>query len=187
MKTITLEKFKTFAPCWLKTEEGREKLEEIGRKKERWTALDILELEEVSTEDKLWAVLREELIEAPVLHEFACRCAEEALKLVKNPDPRSVAAIEAKRRWLRGEIGDEELEAARDAAWAAARDAASAAARDAASAAAWDAAQDAARDAARDAAKDAAKDAAWAAARASARRSQVEMLKTMLREEENET
>ena len=179
MKTITLEKFKTFAPCWLKTEEGREKLEEIGRKKERWTALDILELEEVSTEDKLWAVLREELIEAPVLHEFACRCAEEALKLVKNPDPRSVAAIEAKRRWLRGEIGDEELEAASDAA----RDAA----RDAASAAAWDAAQDAARDAARDAAKDAAKDAAWAAARASARRSQVEMLKTMLREEENET
>lgn len=168
MKTITLEEFKTFAPCWLKTEEGREKLEEIGRKKERWTALDILELEEVSTEDKLWAVLREELIEAPVLHEFACRCAEEALKLVKNPDPRSVAAIEAKRRWLRGEIGDEELEAASDAA----RDAA----RDAASAAAWDAAQDAARDAA--------KDAAWAAARASARRSQVEMLKTMLREEE---
>lgn len=168
MKSITLEEFKTFAPCWLKTEEGREKLEEIGRKKERWTALDILELEEVSTEDKLWAVLREELIEAPVLHEFACRCAEKALKLVKNPDPRSVAAIEAKRRWLRGEIGDEELEAARDAAWAAARDAASAAA--------WDAAQDAARDAA--------KDAAWDAARASARRSQVEMLKTMLREEE---
>ena len=101
-KSVTYEEFLTFDPCWLETEEGREKLEEIGRKKERWTALDILELEEVSAEDKLWAVLREELIEAPVLHEFACRCAEEAPKLVKNPDPRSVAAIEAKRRWLRG-------------------------------------------------------------------------------------
>ena len=179
MKSITLEEFKTFAPCWLKTEEGREKLEEIGRKKERWTALDILELEEVSAEDKLWAVLREELIEAPVLHEFACRCAEEALKLVKNPDPRSVAAIEAKRRWLRGEIGDEELEAARDAAWAAARDAARAAASAAALSArftAWAAASDVASAVASDAASD--------AACASVRRSQVEMLKTMLREGE---
>ncbi len=174
MKTITLEEFKTFAPYWLKTEEGREKLEEIGRKKERWTALDILELEEVSTEDKLWAVLREELIEAPVLHEFACRCAEEALKLVKNPDPRSVAAIEAKRRWLRGEIGDEELEAVRVAASAAARAAASAANAAAQDAewAAWTAASAVASAVASD------------AARASVRRSQVEMLKTMLREEE---
>ena len=190
MKTITLEKFKTFDPCWMKTEEGREKLEEIGRKKERWTALGILELEEVSTKDKLWAVLREELIEAPVLHEFACRCVEEALKLVKNPDPRSVAAIEAKRRWLRGEIGDEELEAVRAAASAAALSARSTAstATWSAWAAAWSAARAAAKAAewaaAWAAARAAAWAAAWAAARASARRSQVEMLKTMLREEE---
>ncbi|MCI9553017.1 MAG: hypothetical protein HFE94_05730 [Acutalibacter sp.] len=54
-----------------------------------------------------------------MLHEFACRCAEEALKLVEEPDPRSVAAIEAKRKWLRGEIGDRELEAARKATRAA--------------------------------------------------------------------
>ena len=173
-KSVTYEEFLTFAPYWMKTEEGREKLEEIGRKKERWTALDILELEEVSAKDKLWAVLREELIEAPVLHEFACRCAEEALKLVKNPDPRSVAAIEAKRRWLRGEIGDEELEAVRVAASAAARAAASAA-----NAAAQDAEW-----AAWTAASAVASAVASAAARASVRRSQVEMLKTMLREEE---
>ena len=124
MKSVTLEEFKKFGPCWLKNEEDAKKLEEIGRRKEQWTALDILDLpdEEVSSSDKLWAVLREELIDASVLHEFACRCAEEALKLVDNPDPRSVAAIEAKRKWLRGEIGDHELKAARDAAWDAARD-----------------------------------------------------------------
>ena len=58
-----------------------------------------------------------------VLHEMACWSAEQALKLVKNPDPRSVAAIEAKRKWLRGEITDAELDAARDAAWDAAWDA----------------------------------------------------------------
>lgn len=96
-----------------------------------------------------------------LLHEFACGCAEDALALVAQPDARSVEAIAAKRKWLRGEITDEELDAARaaalDAAWSvahgaaysAARDDARAAARDAAWAAAWAAARAAARDDAR--------------------------------------
>ena len=50
------------------------------------------------------------------LHLFACWCAEQALQLVENPDPRSIAAIQAKYKWLRGEITDNELDAARDAA-----------------------------------------------------------------------
>jgi hypothetical protein len=77
-----------------------------------------------------------------VLHEFACRCAEHALSRHGNGDERSWAAIAAKRAWLREEITDGELAAARDAArvaaWAAAEDAAwaaEAAARAAASAA----------------------------------------------------
>lgn len=118
MKSITYEEFLQFRPCWLEDKDQRKKLAEIGIRKERWTALDILELPEevVNDEDKLWAALREELIDGPVLHEFACRCAEEALKLVENPDPRSVAAIEAKREWLKGKISDEELAAAKAAA-----------------------------------------------------------------------
>ena len=44
-----------------------------------------------------------------VLYEFACRCAEDALKLIDDPDERSIAAIEAKRKWLKGKIGDKEL------------------------------------------------------------------------------
>lgn len=95
-----------------------------------------------------------------ILHEFACQCAEDALALVEEPDPRSVAAIAAKRKWLAGKITDEELAAARSAAWAAARSAAEAA-RSAARAAAWAAAWSAAS-AARSAARRA---AAWAAAR----------------------
>ena len=88
-----------------------------------------------------------------VLHEFACRCAEDALALVDSPDPRSVAAIRVRRAWLRGEATDEELSAARaasaaaraaawyaaNAAWYAAWYAASAAAR----AAVWSARADA--------------------------------------------
>ena len=84
-----------------------------------------------------------------VLHEFACRCAEDALALSESPDPRSLEAVRVKRLWLRGEATDKELAAARAAAraatwaaWDAAWDAARAAAWDA-----WDAAWDAARDA----------------------------------------
>jgi hypothetical protein len=86
-----------------------------------------------------------------ILHEFACRCAEGALALVKHPDPRSAAAIAAKRAWMRGEITDAQLAAARAAALDAAWYAAGAAARAAALDAAWDAAWDAARAAAWDA------------------------------------
>jgi len=119
-----------------------------------------------------------------ILHEFACSCAEDALALVERPDERSVAAIAAKRRWLRGEITDEELDAASAAAWAASRDARDAARAEAlaaldaalyvARAAAWAASRSAARAAswaARDAAQDAARaaaQAAWAASSAAA-------------------
>ena len=55
------------------------------------------------------------------MHEFGCRCVERALARIDKPDARSVAAIKAKRRWLRGEIPDEALLAARNVAWRAER------------------------------------------------------------------
>ena len=103
-----------------------------------------------------------------ILHEFACQCAEDALALVEQPDPRSVAAIKAKRAWLRGEITDKKLAAASAAAWAA-TDTWAYAAACTAWAAADATAPDAAADAARDAALAAADGAAWAAACAAAR------------------
>ena len=99
-----------------------------------------------------------------ILHEFACRCAEDALALVANPDPRSLAAVKAKREWLRGNITDDQLAAA----WSAAGDAAGVEDRAAAWSAAGDAARNAARSAAWPAAWSAAGDAAWSAARAGA-------------------
>ena len=132
MKTVTVEQFKKFGPCWLETYKGRKRFAKVAALRDEWTAYDVLALPDVSAEDKLWSVLREEFIDAPVLHEYACRCAEYALSLIDNPYPRSVAAIEAKRKWLRGEIDNSALDAARDAAraaeWAAARAAAWAAA-----------------------------------------------------------
>lgn len=122
MKSIAYEEFLKFKPCWLKTEEGAARLKKIGAQKERWTALDILTLDDVDAEDKLWAVRREELIDARILHEFACWCAEDALSHVENADERSWNAIKVKRAWLRGEASDAERAAALDAARAAARE-----------------------------------------------------------------
>ena len=107
-----------------------------------------------------------------LLHEAACYFAETALTVAKIKDERCWNAFKVKRLWLKGKVTDEELAAARDAAWAvawaAASDAAWAAAWAAARAAAWAAASDAAWAAAWAAASDAASAAAWAAARAAA-------------------
>ena len=170
MKTVTPEQFKEFGPCWLETAAERQRYARVAAMRDEWSALDVLALDGVSNEDKLWAVLREEFIDAPVLHEYACRCAEYALTFVREPDSRSIAAIEGMWKWLRGEISNDDLTAARAVAYAAARAAACAAA----CAAAWAACD--ARTAAYDAARAAACDAAW--------EHEVKLLKELLREVE---
>jgi hypothetical protein len=95
---------------------------------------------------------------------FAVWCARNALALVKNPDPRSVNAVDVAEKFANGKSTKKELAAAWDAAWAAAGAAAWDAAWAAAGAAAWDAAWAAAWAAAGAAAWD----AAWAAAGAAA-------------------
>ena len=199
---VTLDEFLSFEPCWMDDEQGRRRLRYYARKLGGSAdALEILALRRIPADERLWAVLREEFIPAPILHEFACRCAEDALSRIDNPDPRSINAIAIKRRWIAGEATDEELAAARTAAWAAqaaAQDAARTAARAAVRAAvrvartaAW-AAQAAAQDAARTAAwatwtaaraaVRVARTAAQDAAEAAARNAQVDMLTQMLRE-----
>ena len=190
MKTVTSEEFKEYGPCWLETAEGRAEFARIASIHEEWTAIDVLNLPDVSAEDKLWSVLRDEFIDAPILHEFACRCAEYALSFIANPDPRSVAAIEAKRKWLRGEITGAELRAARGAAQDALHDAEMYAARIAARVAAQDAAWVIARVIAQDAAWAAARAAAMATARNAtldaAREHEVEILRELLMEGEGD-
>ena len=204
---VTFDDFLSFEPCWMDDERGCRRLRYYARKLGGSAdALEILALRRMPADDRLWAVLREEIIPAPILHEIACRCADDALSRIDIPDPRSINAIAVKRRWIAGEATDDELAEARDAAeaakrdaWAAALDAATAAARAAAwaaaRAAAWAAARAAewaaARDA-RDAATAAARAAAWAAAAAAldawaaawakARDAQIDMIAQMLRE-----
>ena len=132
---VTFDDFLSFDPCWMDDEQCRRRLRYYARKLGgSANALEILALRRIPAEHRLWAVLREEFIPAPMLHACACRCAEDALSRIDNPDPRSINAIVVKRRWIAGEATDEELAAAEDAAWVArtsAQDAVEAAARNA--------------------------------------------------------
>ena len=158
---VTLDEFLSFEPCWQNSEKGRRRLRYYARKLGGSAdALEILALRMIPAKDRLWAVLRAEFIPTPILHEIACRCAEDALSRIDNPDPRSINAIAVKRRWIAGEATDEELAAAEAAAWVARTPA-----QDAVEAATL-AAQTAtlsARTAARAAALAAAQDVSWAA------------------------
>jgi len=127
MKTVTIDVIKSWKPCWLKQPGGCERLESVYEGREHWTALDIINdmpSRDVSAKDILWLVLRQELIDEKILHVLACDFAQDAIDRLWTPnypnDNRPQNAIEAKRRWLRGEATDQELVVAEAAALAAA-------------------------------------------------------------------
>lgn len=113
---VTSEQFRDFELYWPGAEEWCARCERVAEMREKWNALDVLDLEDMSVREKVWLVLRPQFLPEMLLHEFACRCAEWALSLVENPDPRSVEAIRVKRRWMAGEATDIELRAAQRAA-----------------------------------------------------------------------
>ena len=119
MKAVTVDQVLSWEPC---KEYTRQRVENLFAGRETINVYDVLEMD-ISTADKLWAVLREDFITAEILHEFACRVAEKTLlnerKAGREPDERSWKAIEVKRKWLKGEATDSELKAARAAAGAA--------------------------------------------------------------------
>jgi hypothetical protein len=110
----------------------------------------------VPARDIVWLLLRKEFLSEKDLRLFAVWCARELLKLIENPDERSVNACNVAEKFANGEATKEELyRAYRDAIYAAY------AVYDAANAAAH---AFAAADSARDAAYSAAYSAAYYAA-----------------------
>ena len=127
MKTYTLDEIRGLKPCYDPTRHAAE----------NWsgTLVDILRAEAVPAEDRVWVVTG--FLDDRTNRLFAVWCARNALSLIDNPDPRSIAACDIAERYANGVATNYEL------------------------AAAWDAARVAARVAARDAALYAARDAAW--------------------------
>ena len=41
MKTVTVEQFKSFGPCWLETAEGRKRFARIAAIRDEWTAFEL--------------------------------------------------------------------------------------------------------------------------------------------------
>jgi hypothetical protein len=170
MNTFTIDDIRKFWPCYDPNKYLPEDWE--------GTALDILRVDTCPAKNRFWVVLRDGWIDDKTLRLFAVWCAREVLKLVDNPDPRSIAACDVAERYANGAATQQEL--------AAARAAARAAAWDADRAAAWDAtaARAAARAAAGAATGAAAWDAtgAWDAAGAAAWDAQLKHLIEMLEE-----
>jgi hypothetical protein len=142
------------------------------------TVITLLDRKDIPFDDRLWVIMRDELVSDKLMRLFAVWCARQVQHLMK--DERSIKALDVVEAFANGNATKEELaaawaaalgaalgaagSAARDAAESAARDAAESAARDAARAAAWAAAWAAALGAALGAAESVARDAAWAAA-----------------------
>jgi hypothetical protein len=70
----------------------------------------------VPIQDIFWLLLREEFLSEKDLRLFAVWRAREFLKLIENPDERSVNACNVAERYANGQTTKEELDAASDAA-----------------------------------------------------------------------
>ncbi len=166
-KLIILELINSFNPCY--------NLEKIGFTKE----LELTPTEAInqfkdkieSKDDIIWLLCREEFMSKRDLRLFAVWCAREALKLIENPDERSINICNVSERFANGKATDKELNTARNIAWNAVGDAP----RDILTTvmAAWDTAN-------RDASK-AAKYAAWNSTKDIVKDVQIEKLKEYLK------
>jgi hypothetical protein len=110
-KTISNEIIRQFHPCYdpskFITDENEELLIKDWAKKYRNV---------VPIKDIFWLLLREEFLSEKDLRLFAVWCAREALKLIANPDKRSVNACNVAEKFANGEATQEDLLAARVAA-----------------------------------------------------------------------
>ena len=128
MKTFTIEDVRLWNPCYAPERHLISGLE--------YTALSILERKDIKFEDRLWVIMRSELVSDKLIRLFAVWCARQVQHLMT--DDRSINALDVAEKFANGLATDKELAAASAAAWAAsaAAWAASAAASYAASAAA---------------------------------------------------
>jgi len=128
MKDITVEQIMSWGPC---DDYPEPRVRELFGDHKSVTPIEILDYPGIPVADRLWVLLREDIIPARELREFACDCAERVLPLwdARYPDdarPRDCIAVA--RRYARGEATKKELDAGCAAAYAAADAFASAAA-----------------------------------------------------------
>ena len=95
----------------------------------RGTLIDFLKINKIPSKDRIWVATR--FLDDKTNRLFAVWCARQALKLVNNPDTRSIEACNVAEKFALCEATRQELASARAAASNAARAAASNAASNA--------------------------------------------------------
>jgi hypothetical protein len=109
--TISNNIIRKFKPCYDPSDVIKDENEELPIKDWVQKYRNV-----VPAKDIIWLLLRKEFLSEKDLRLFAVWCAREALKLVENPDERSVNACNVAERYANGEATKEELFAARKAA-----------------------------------------------------------------------
>ena len=106
MKTFSLGDIRKLNPCYDPTR----------YLEESWTGtlVDILRVTDCPAEDRIWVVAG--FLDDRTNRLFAVWCARNALSLIDNPDPRSIAACDIAERYANGVATNYELAAARYAA-----------------------------------------------------------------------
>ena len=75
-------------------------------------------------EDIIWLVCRKEFMSDRDMRLFAVWCARESFKLQETVDQRSIDCVNTTEKFANGECSEEELSAARSAAWSTTKSAA---------------------------------------------------------------
>ena len=107
MKTLNNELIRSFRPCYDPSNKGIPDNETL-------TVLEWVEKYRGTVPDKdiIWLLCRNEFMSDKDLRLFAVWCSREALKLVDNPDPRTIQACDVAERFANGEATMKELNAA---------------------------------------------------------------------------
>jgi len=197
MKEINNELIRSFNPCYDPKAIGIDDSETLSVIEWVEKYRDVVN----NQKDIIWLLCRNEFMSDKDMRLFAIWCARESFKLQTTVDQRSIDAVNCAERYANGKATDDELRAAKKAAWSAASSAAwsatesavDSAARETAASAAWSAAWSATASAAESAAESAlesawsaaasAAESARSAAREAAREAQINKLLTYFKEE----
>jgi len=108
-KTISNKIIREFDLCYDLSEAIKDENEELPIKDWVHKYRDV-----VPTNDIICLLLRDEFLSEKDLILFAVWCARESLKLIENPDERTVEACNVAEKFVNGEATQEELLAVRD-------------------------------------------------------------------------
>jgi len=121
---ITIEQILSWYPC--ESYNSADKIITVAGSEGPWTPVEIAEMDHIPAENRLWVLLRNEVLNANQLNMLACDFAEDVSHIFESEYPGDDClriAIETKRKWISGltSVTKDNLAAANQAIWTAIR------------------------------------------------------------------